>query len=107
MDTSNRSYSMSNASLIMGILAIVTPYLVFTPLLFGSSAIATGLLSRGSDSTVNTRAKTGIVLGIIALIILLLLMIGAITMLSDTYGGMDAFMEYYENTMNEYTGTTL
>lgn len=105
-----RSRNMETASLVMGILAIALFCCMYPPLICGSLSIVLGLLSRGGEETLTSRAKTGITLGGIALGLFLGLVVYAIVELTNYFGGFpdmirimyDLYQQYGDDSMALY-----
>lgn len=87
-----RSEKMEFASLILGILAITTPCLVYTTLICGSLAIMFALLSRGGEMTLSPRAKTGLTLGTVGIVLFVFLIIYIIVAANLYYGGLEEML---------------
>ena len=62
---------MALAAMVLGIISIVTACMMtfYFPFIFGSLAILFALLSKGSLTKMQTQAKTGIICGIIGLVL--------------------------------------
>lgn len=101
-----RSRNMETASLITGILALALFCCIYPPLICGSLSIVFGLLSRGGESTLSSRAKVGIALGGAALCALALLLLLCTVYLSIYYGGFlnmaKAIYEQYQLYGDDY-----
>ena len=52
-----RSQSFATAGFVLGLIAALTPYFVFTSLICGPLAIIFGLLSKGGEMTMDTKGK--------------------------------------------------
>ena len=72
--------TMSTASMIMGILTIVTTIMctVYIPFITCSLAVLFAILSKGKHKTMNSSARTGTIAGIAGLILNILLIAGVI-----------------------------
>jgi hypothetical protein len=108
---SRRSAWMENASLILGILALVTSCLIYPALIGGSLAIVFALLSKGGENTMTAKAIVGLILGSIALFFVALAFVYVFVLLCSMYGGIfgipvDAYGNLDYNTlmqdMNNY-----
>ncbi len=62
-----RSNSMAVASMVLGIISIVTCTCIYLSFICGALAIILAMLSRGGKMTFDDSAKAGLVLGIIGL----------------------------------------
>lgn len=86
-----RSHSMETASLVLGIVAISCGY---TSVICGALAIIFALLSRGGETTMGSKAKVGLGLGIAGFIIALLICV-AFAFAYNYYGGLDGLLRAY------------
>lgn len=103
---STRSLPMELASIILGVLSITTCTCLYTSIIFGSLAIIFALLSRGGELTMSGRAKTGLWLGIAGIV----LFVGAIVLsivVIASYGGIEPFMEQYDQLLQQFYGVSL
>lgn len=96
-----RSAGMAVASLIMGILGLVMSCCIYPPIIFGSLAIIFALLSRGGEMHMNSYAKAGLILGIIAIICGILFLIYSILTLLIQFGGIEGYLQYIEDLMQD------
>lgn len=88
-ENKRRSRNLENAALILGIIAVVTPCVVYPALICGALSIAFALLSRGGELTLTPRAKAGLVLGSIGLAFVVLLFIYTLIIAKVYYGGFE------------------
>ena len=70
-----RSQSFATAGFVLGLIAALTPYFVFTSLICGPLAIIFGLLSKGGEMTMDTKGKVAVILGIIGLVLTVLILL--------------------------------
>ncbi len=96
-----RSAGMSVASLIIGILGLVMSCCIYPPIIFGSLAIIFALLSRGGEMHMNSYAKAGLILGIIAIICGILFFIYSVLTLLLQFGGIEGYLQYIEDLMQD------
>ena len=96
-----RSAGMAVASLLMGILGLVMSCCIYPPIIFGSLAIIFALLSRGGEMHMNSYAKAGLILGIIAIICGILFLIYSILTLLIQFGGIEGYLQYIEDLMQD------
>lgn len=107
METPNqnkRSDSMALASLILGIIAIVTSGCIYLAIVCGALGIILALLSRGGEMTFTSKSITGLTLSSIGLILTLLIYTAAFIIVINQFGGIDAFMQEY---MKLYNGGSI
>ena len=83
---------MESAALMLGITGLVLFCLVYPPLICGSLAITFALLSRGGTATMTSRAKTGLLLGSVALGLILLTFAYTLVVANVYYGGLENMM---------------
>ena len=92
-----RSQSFATAGFVLGLIAALTPYFVFTSLICGPLAIIFGLLSKGGEMTMDTKGKVADILGIIGLVLTVLIMLVAFrVVILDEFGGFENFLKYYQ-----------
>ena len=91
-----RSQSFATAGFVLGLIAALTPYFVFTSLICGPLAIIFGLLSKGGEMTMDTKGKVAVILGIIGLVLTVLIILVAFrVVIIDDFGGFENFLKYY------------
>lgn len=89
-----RSQSFATAGFVLGLIAALTPYFVFTSLICGPLAIIFGLLSKGGEMTMDTKGKVAVILGIIGLVLTVLIMLVAFrVVILDEFGGFENFFK--------------
>ena len=92
-----RSQSFATAGFVLGLIAALTPYFVFTSLICGPLAIIFGLLSKGGEMTMDTTGKVAVILGIIGLVLTVLIMLVAFrVVILDEFGGVENLLKYYQ-----------
>ena len=92
-----RSQSFATAGFVLGLIAALTPYFVFTSLICGPLAIIFGLLSTGGEMTMDTKGKVAVILWIIGLVLTVLIMLVAFrVVILDEFGGFENFLKYYQ-----------
>ena len=92
-----RSQSFATAGFVLGLIAALTPYFVFTSLICGPLAIIFGLLSKGGEMTMDTKGKVAVILGIIGLVLTVLIVLVAFrVVILDEFGGFENFLKYYQ-----------
>ncbi len=90
--------SFATASQILGIIGVATFYFGITPLICGSLAVIFALLSRDEHQIMSKKAKTGLILGVIGLIIGCIIFIAAITIIYNRFGSFSSYyMQFYNN----------
>ena len=100
----NHSEYMALASMILGIIAIVTSGCIYLAIICGSLAIILALLSRGGRMDFCTQAKAGLISGVVGLILTIIIYVTAFAFILQQYGGIDGLMQEY---MNLYNADTL
>lgn len=86
-ESPRRSKRLENAAFFCGIIAIVTPCIVYPSLICGALSIVFALLSRGGEQTMTPRAKIGLSLGAIGLCIVLFMLLWTLIVAYVYYGG--------------------
>ena len=95
--------SFATASLVCGILSIVSMIMVFTPYIFGGLGIFFGIMSRGKDCKFSSKTIAGIIcscLGILlitAIIVILIFVLVQTYTLDDWNQLMNEFLREYQN----------
>lgn len=97
-----RSNGFTMASIILGIIGIATGCCVYTSIICGALAIIFALLSRGGEMTMSDRARTGLILGIIGIVIGILILVWAFVTLIAEFGSLAGYMEYYYKLMEPF-----
>ena len=76
-----RSQSFATAGFVLGLIAALTPYFVFTSLICGPLA----------------KGKVAVILGIIGLVLTVLIILVAFrVVIIDEFGGFENFLKYYQ-----------
>ena len=97
-----RSAGFATASLVLGILSLVTCCCIYSALPFGALAIIFALLSRGGEMTMDSRGMTGLGLGIAGLVLTIVIFIIMFIYTVSFYGGFDAFMQSTNELAEQY-----
>ncbi len=96
--------SMVNASFVCAIIGIITVFTGVFSLIFGSLAIIFSALSKGEQPRRLKKAKYGLIVGTIAVVLGLTTTATTFAALINTYGGLNSFYEEY---VNEFYGLDL
>lgn len=99
---SKHSQGFATASLVMGILSIVSGCCVYSALPLGALAIIFALLSRGGEMKLDAKGTVGLWLGISGVIITITVTIFLLVYTINFYGGIDEFMKYYNELTEQY-----
>lgn len=91
------SSNMAAASVILGIISIITSCCVYTTLIMAPVGIILALLSRGENIKMTAQAKVGIVLCIISYAVLIILIAYTFLTLIAQHGSFDNVINYYTN----------
>ncbi len=92
--------SLATASLVLGIISLVS-MLCCCPFVFSAIGIVLALLSKGAESTLRPRAKTGLVLSITGIVISLILVAFTIAMPLFMYKTNPEFRKNIDDAMVE------
>ncbi len=88
-----RGASMARASMILGMTAVPMAVLVYPGMILGAMAIVTALLSRGRGK-MSSQAVTGLVLGSVALIAVIVMIAIAVNVIVTTPGLWEQILEF-------------
>lgn len=95
-----RSETMAMASVILGIAALLTSGCIYMALICGALGIILALLSRGGEYTMSSQGRVGLILSAAGLILTLVIYTAAIVFVIRYYGGIDGFLQEYQNLYN-------
>lgn len=95
--TDKNSNSLAIASLVLGIIAIVTSCCCFSGILFGAIAVVLALLSRGSVNKFDNKALWGLITGIAGILLGILFLISIII-----YTNVITKNENFKDIINQY-----
>lgn len=98
-----RSKNMAIASMILGIIALITCCCIYSAMVCGSLGIILALLSRGGNQTLESQGTAGLVLSSIGLALTLAIYIGIFLMMLRQYGGIDGILQEYMRLYNADT----
>ncbi len=87
---------IATAALILGIVAALGFVFVLPPFICGATAITLGLLSR-SGGELSLRAKIGICMGVLSIVLLCVVLISAVHLILTN----PEILEIYNDTVNE------
>lgn len=87
------SQRMETLSLIMGVIALVTMCTVYPTLICGSLGIVFALLSRGGEFSMQSRAKVGLALSVVALGIIIAMIVYTLVVAQIYFGGIENMMQ--------------
>ncbi|WP_099466764.1 DUF4190 domain-containing protein [Konateibacter massiliensis] len=103
----NEPNGMATATLVLGILAIVSICCVYGSYIFGGIAIALGLLSRGKGTKLSTNALIGVILSIVGMAVSTFVLIFMVITMIASYGSMGNFLQDYNAYYKEIYGEDL
>lgn len=105
MDNENNYYQsqpngMSTASMVLGIISLVSSCCLYISIPAGAVGIILALLSKGADTNMGSRAKTGLITSILGLVITITLIIVAFFSLNSMGNTklnvlFDDYMDFY------------
>ena len=87
-----RSQNMETASFFLGLIAIASSCTVYTSLICGALSIVLALLSRGGEMTLTPKAKVGLIMGMIGLILVVFMFVYTIVFANMYYGGIEEML---------------
>lgn len=93
--------SFATASMVLGILAIVTAFLgtVYPPLVFGGLAVILGLLSKGNDKAMLPNARVGVLTAVLGIVINIIVVSVSFYVIFATPNGRQEFHDQ----LNQYS----
>ena len=91
---------LATAALILGVVAALGFAFVFPPFICGATAITLGLLSR-MDGVISLRAKIGICMGALSMILLLVVIIYGMHIIMSNPALMQDFTDNFNDVYNE------
>lgn len=83
------------ASMFLGTAALVTCTCFYGSYIFGALAILFALLSRGGQMKMSSKAKLGLILGIVAIVLSTLVTVAAFAFALNEYGSMEGIIREY------------
>lgn len=93
----SRSETMALASMILGIVALLTSACIYLSVICGSLGIILALISRGSEQTLSLHSKVGLILSIAGLLMTFFIYLSAILYILLKYGGTEEFLQQYSD----------
>ena len=94
--------AMTAASVVCGVLALVTCYLVFTAFLFGSLAVLFAVLGKGKNRRMPRAARIGQILGIVSIAVGGILSAISVSFVISRFGGIDKAIDRYTYYIEKY-----
>lgn len=101
---SNKQNTMVTASLVLGILAVISICCVYGSYIFGGIAITLALLSRGKNTKLSTNAFISIILSVIGMIISTIIIVVIMYTAISSYGSFDNFIDNFDTYYEEIYG---
>lgn len=84
-------------SMVFSVAAILTCTCFYGSFIFGALAILFALLSRGGQMKMSSKAKFGLILGIVAIILTTVVTVGSFAWALNEYGSMEGIIQEYCN----------
>ncbi len=91
---------LATAAMIMGIISLVS-ILCCCPFIFSAIGIVLALLSKGAEATLRPRAKTGLILSIVGLVVSFVLIVATIAFPVLMYKTNPEFRKNFNNAMEQ------
>ena len=98
------SSQMALASMILGIVCVITSGCIYLAVVCGALGIIFAFLSNGGSEHIPAQAKAGIALSSFGLILVIAIYTAAFAFIMLQYGGIDEFIQEY---MEYYNGGSL
>lgn len=95
--------AFSRAAIILGIVAIASifTFTVYPPIILGCLAILMAALSKGYFRCMNGGAKAGLIMGIVALVLNMVIVVGSLTLVFTNEELREEFNEVFEEMYGE------
>ena len=98
---STRSNGFITASFALGIIGIATGCCVYTSIICGALAIMFALLSKGGMPAMPSKAKIGLTLGIVSILLGVIVFIAMLVIAISSFGSFENFWYEYSDILNE------
>ena len=92
---SRRSAGMETASLVLGVMAVLSCTCLYFSIPCGALAIIFASLSRGGMMSYTSRAQLGMIFGILALVLTIAMCTLAFLLMLHQYGSIDGILKAY------------
>lgn len=99
------SSGLATASVVMGILSVATFCCIYSSIVAGALAIIFSLLSKGGETTLDSKGKIGLILGIIGLVTTIVLYIFIFASMLQYYGSFENMLNYSNQITEQYMQT--
>lgn len=90
-----RSAGMETAAFVLGIISIVTCTCIYASVVCGALAVMFALLSKGGATSMSSRARYAMILGIAGIVVTVILYAYAFTYAIHTYGSIENLLKAY------------
>lgn len=94
---SRRSPRMEAAALILGVIAVLSCTCLYLSIPCGALAVIFASLSRGGTMSYTSKAQIGMILGIVALVVTIVIYGSVVGYALYEYGSIEAFLDAYAN----------
>lgn len=92
-----RSAGMETAAFVLGIVSLATCACIYTSVVCGALAIMFALLSKGGATSMSSRARYALILGLIGLIATIIMYTTTFAYAIHTYGSIENLLKEYCN----------
>lgn len=92
---SRRSSGMATASLVLGIVSLISSSCIYLAMPCGALGVILALLSRGGTRSMDTQAAAGLVLSACGLTFTILFVVFGVFVMYQTFGGWDGILREY------------
>lgn len=93
--TGQASPKMALASMILGIIAVITSGCIYLAFVCGALSIIFAFLSKGGSYRIPAQGKAGLALGVAGLLLTICIYTAAFLFLLKQYGGMEGLIQEY------------
>lgn len=94
--------SLATASMILGIISLVTLFCVYPAFILGGIAIPLAILSRGKEHSLSSQARTGMITASIGVVASIAVLIGIVVMMMNNSDFLQLFQNASEGIYEEY-----
>lgn len=97
-----RSSSLATATLVLGTISLTCSCCIYLSVPCSALAIIFALLSRGGEMKMDKHGQMGLILGISGMVLTIVLFIFMFVYTILSMGGIQEFLDFYSNYMDQY-----
>ena len=95
-----RGTGFANAALVCGVMSVMSCTIIYVTCFFGCMSILFALLSRQDSLKMPSKAKTGLIISIIGILLTSILTASSLSFLLDTFG-LEMILQHPEQILDE------